>query len=170
MSVQSPEELQANLDEYRGQLEQACGFSLCLVSFYRQTTCAYVQVDELLTLDPGNAEYQDLHTSLLEVRCLHRCYFSASLQLFCVRRSTHWHTALQVIQLTDDLLRDAQQQQEPAVPVPRPRCKPLHQECVSLPKHVLASSILNICMFWPAAWALLCFGQCILPTCQLQIF
>lgn len=71
MSVQSPEELQANLDEYRGQLEQ---------------------VDELLTLDPGNAEYQDLHTSLLEV-----------------------------IQLTEDLLKDAQQQQEPAVPAPRPR-------------------------------------------------
>ncbi len=74
MSVQSPEELQANLDEYRGQLEQAYRFSLCLVvrSFYRQTTCAYVQVDELLTLDPGNAEYQDLHTSLLEVLSLQR--------------------------------------------------------------------------------------------------
>lgn len=39
---------------------------------YRQTTCAYMQVDELLTLDPGNAEYQDLHTSLLEVMCLYR--------------------------------------------------------------------------------------------------
>jgi len=43
-----------------------------LSSFYRQTTCACVQVDELLTLDPGNEEYQDLHTSLLEVLCLHR--------------------------------------------------------------------------------------------------
>ena len=74
MSVQSPEELQANLDEYRGQLEQARRFSLCLVlrTLYRQTTSAVVQVDELLTLDPGNEEYQDLHTSLLEVLCLHR--------------------------------------------------------------------------------------------------
>lgn len=74
MSVQSPEELQANLDEYRGQLEQACRSSLCLVvsSLSRQTTGACVQVDELLTLDPGNAEYQDLHTSLLEVLCLNR--------------------------------------------------------------------------------------------------
>ncbi|KAL3140953.1 hypothetical protein ABBQ32_005477 [Trebouxia sp. C0010 RCD-2024] len=70
MSVQSPQELQTNLDEYQGQLEQ---------------------VDELLTLDPGNSEYQDLHGSLLEV-----------------------------IQLTEDLLRDAQQQQ-PDAPAPKTR-------------------------------------------------
>lgn len=69
MSVQTPEELQANLDEYRGQLEQVT-FSLLGFSVqteYGETTFVFLQVDELLTLDPGNAEYQDLHTSLLEV-------------------------------------------------------------------------------------------------------
>jgi len=52
---------------------------------------------------------------------------------------------LQVIQLTDDLLKDAQQQQEPAAPAPRPRCKALHQECVFLPHQMLASSCTCAC-------------------------
>lgn len=71
MDIQSPQELQANLDEYRGQLQQV-GFSRWrVVMRYDELTqrrrAVNVQVDELLTLDPGNSEYQDLHTSLSEV-------------------------------------------------------------------------------------------------------
>lgn len=71
MSVQTPEELQANLDEYRGQLEQVLALTVLFGLLSAQpwlTVWPAMQVDELLTLDPGNAEYQDLHTSLLEVQ------------------------------------------------------------------------------------------------------
>lgn len=71
MSVQTPEELQANLDEYRGQLEQVLALTVLFGLLSAQTWLTVwpaMQVDELLTLDPGNAEYQDLHTSLLEVQ------------------------------------------------------------------------------------------------------
>ena len=57
MSVQSPEELQANLDEYRGQLEQACRSSLCLV-----VSSSALQTDNLClgagrrTIDPGSRQ------------------------------------------------------------------------------------------------------------------
>ena len=71
MDIQSPQELQANLDEYRGQLQQV-GFSRWRVvmrsdELTQRRRAVNVQVDELLTLDPGNSEYQDLHTSLSEV-------------------------------------------------------------------------------------------------------
>ena len=74
MSVQSPEELQTNLDEYKGQLEQVtrcprqARFKATLNPLRLPTRALCSQVDELLTLDPGNAEYQDLHGSLLEVK------------------------------------------------------------------------------------------------------
>ena len=71
MSVQTPEELQTNLDEYRGQLEQVTltkdPYLAHLSVFALHIAYQSLQVDELLTLDPGNAEYQDLHASLLEV-------------------------------------------------------------------------------------------------------
>ncbi|KAK9812726.1 hypothetical protein WJX72_002696 [[Myrmecia] bisecta] len=71
MSLQSPEELQANLQEYRDQQQQ---------------------VEELLLNEPNNAEYADIYKSLTEV-----------------------------IELTEDLLREAAASQpEPGQAPPQP--------------------------------------------------
>ncbi len=76
---------------------------------------------------------------------------------------------LQVIQLTDDLLKDAQQQQEPAVPAPRPRCKAVHQERAFSPDQMLASLCTCAC-FHRQLQPLLCFRQRILPAHHPQPF
>jgi survival-of-motor-neuron-related-splicing factor 30 len=80
--------------------------------------CADAQVQELLEAEPGNAEYLDLQTSLLEVRgavrgrCTHnrfRFRFPFSVAHGCVLDSSHALSCVraraQVVALTEDLLR-----------------------------------------------------------------
>ena len=70
---QSLEELQANLSEYRGQLQQAgrlrC-FSAATFSERGTDVGAWVccaQVEQLLLSEPNNQEYEDLYNSITEV-------------------------------------------------------------------------------------------------------
>ena len=73
---QSPEELQANLTEYRGQLQQARCCRCCPVALLRpvlvwgtdySAILCFAQVEQLLLSEPNNQEYEDLYNSITEV-------------------------------------------------------------------------------------------------------
>lgn len=78
--AEEPQELQANLAEYREQLQQVCSPRSCLFGYMLRyssqssgqgqpdSVVRCVQLEELLLDEPDNQDYQSLYNDVQEVR------------------------------------------------------------------------------------------------------